>query len=940
MPIEALPETTTRALGSTLVLSDAKSVVKELVDNALDARATAIGIEISTNTIDAIQVKDNGIGVDVQDRQLLCKRGCTSKIRSLDDLNRLGGTFLGFRGEALASIAELSSAVSVTTRVEGEIVGTTLKYTASGMQSSSSASHPVGTTFRVQDFLTKIPVRKQAALKSAAKTLQSVKSLLFAYAFARRDVRFSLKVLKSKNEKSDWVYAASRNASLSEVATKIVGKEIVSESVPYRWPPTEGEQGVEDGWSLDALLVSSDADVEKIRGGPQFLSVDGRPVNTERGIMKEIVKSYKRYLNRVLPKSTSISRPFICMQIRCPPESYDVNVEPAKDEVLFFRPDQLLSLVEQLFEKAYGGVDAPPKEHPEMGHPSVTIVSAPAINTADLQDVQEPSATDRNVRSQPSSEAEESFGAIRNPFTIAAMNKIVLPRKMGTFTRARASSSSGSSFVTLEPEEPIPGLLRSDYRQEFGQQDQLPSPTSSDGSDLLPYQNPGPPKRPWPQKDKQSLHTISDPRTSHGIDNTSTSQQMGLETWLTPQSQLRPQISRAAHRLAQGRASPNQDENVPAPNQSEDSTGAFPRVPVIAAGLRTGSGQRPFKAPLKRTMEASSQSSLASLTTSSGYRSSLTGSERHVERGVFVSPQRFGHRRDFDSEQRGRSLSSDEDRMEIPESSHSSVPGSELSEIMDFEHRKKTAIAHQKRLAATAGAAWHHPMASVRGILSQNKNVQIVHDAGSEPDEAGASPSDFEGGRPYNDASQTSMAKPNNPHRNRYLAAKRGLSHSHPERDEGIGPVRDEREGGFVETTSQMPAPEQLQIPDGDPRAYMIRHKQRQQGTSKLYRARSSRLPFETIPPHSMTLNLSVATRAFDDIGGFKRLVHCVATVDRYADSGTMTTRMQSVDIHDAMNDDYLETLREIVKEKYRFMSPEGRELVPHLKITMPGKKF
>lgn len=134
MPIEALPETTTRALGSTLVLNDAKSVVKELVDNALDARATAISIEVSSNSIDVIQVKDNGTGVDVQDRQLLCKRSCTSKIRSLDDLNRLGGTFLGFRGEALASITELSSAVSVTTRVEGEIVGTALKYTTSGMK--------------------------------------------------------------------------------------------------------------------------------------------------------------------------------------------------------------------------------------------------------------------------------------------------------------------------------------------------------------------------------------------------------------------------------------------------------------------------------------------------------------------------------------------------------------------------------------------------------------------------------------------------------------------------------------------------------------------------------------------------------------------------------------------------------------------------------------
>lgn len=133
MPIEVLPETTSRALGSSLVLNDAEAVVKELVDNALDARATAISIEVSNNSLDIIQVKDNGTGIGVQDRQLLCKRGYTSKIRSLEDLTRLGGSFLGFRGEALASIKELSSAVTVTTRVEGEIVGTSLKYAASGM---------------------------------------------------------------------------------------------------------------------------------------------------------------------------------------------------------------------------------------------------------------------------------------------------------------------------------------------------------------------------------------------------------------------------------------------------------------------------------------------------------------------------------------------------------------------------------------------------------------------------------------------------------------------------------------------------------------------------------------------------------------------------------------------------------------------------------------
>lgn len=128
MAISPLPEATTRILGATVVLNDATSVIKELVDNALDSRATSITIEISANTLDVIQLKDNGTGVGVEDRQLLCKRGCTSKIRTLDDLEKLGGSYLGFRGEALASITNLSESVTIVTRVEGELVGSTLKY--------------------------------------------------------------------------------------------------------------------------------------------------------------------------------------------------------------------------------------------------------------------------------------------------------------------------------------------------------------------------------------------------------------------------------------------------------------------------------------------------------------------------------------------------------------------------------------------------------------------------------------------------------------------------------------------------------------------------------------------------------------------------------------------------------------------------------------------
>ena len=132
MPIQPLSECDIHALGSSLVLIDARSVIKELIDNALDAHANTISIEISVNTVDVIQVKDNGSGIGGDDRNLLCKRACTSKIRTIQDLESLGGSSLGFRGEALASIAALSSFVVITTRIDGEQVGSASKFGPEG----------------------------------------------------------------------------------------------------------------------------------------------------------------------------------------------------------------------------------------------------------------------------------------------------------------------------------------------------------------------------------------------------------------------------------------------------------------------------------------------------------------------------------------------------------------------------------------------------------------------------------------------------------------------------------------------------------------------------------------------------------------------------------------------------------------------------------------
>ena len=132
MPIAALPKETVRTIGSTQVLTDTISAVKELIDNALDAHASAIFIEISANALDVIQVKDNGHGIASEDRTLVCKRYCTSKITTYDDIARIGGTSLGYRGEALASAAEMSGCLILTTKIEGEPIATSLKITRQG----------------------------------------------------------------------------------------------------------------------------------------------------------------------------------------------------------------------------------------------------------------------------------------------------------------------------------------------------------------------------------------------------------------------------------------------------------------------------------------------------------------------------------------------------------------------------------------------------------------------------------------------------------------------------------------------------------------------------------------------------------------------------------------------------------------------------------------
>ncbi|KAI4648154.1 hypothetical protein J4E93_004565 [Alternaria ventricosa] len=344
--IAALPPTTTRQIGSGQVLVDPSSVVKELIDNALDARAKSIFVDITANTVDSIQVKDDGHGIPAEDRPLVCRRYCTSKIRDFHDLREVGGKWLGFRGEALSSMADMSGSLSVTTRVEGEPVAVKLKYDRNGeLASTEHDSHPVGTTVKVTKFFAFIPVREVTAIKNSTKVLAKIRRLMQAYALARPTIRFRLRVLKAKNSNGDFVYAPKADANIEDAVLKVIGKDC---ALQCDWTALEA-----NGFEVHAFLPKPGASGPKIAHQGAFVSIDARPVSNSRGTIKRIITTYKERLRKSAPSLAGVKDPFFYMNIICPPDSYDPNIEPAKDDVMFDNSEVVVAVVDKLLRAYY-----------------------------------------------------------------------------------------------------------------------------------------------------------------------------------------------------------------------------------------------------------------------------------------------------------------------------------------------------------------------------------------------------------------------------------------------------------------------------------------------------------------------------------------------------------------------------------------------------------
>lgn len=307
MGIHVLDSRTIDRIAAGEVVERPSSVVKELVENAIDAGSTAITVEAKEGGIEFIRVTDNGCGIEREQLPTAFLRHATSKIEDADDLNHIAS--LGFRGEALSSIAAVSRVEIITKRKEN-LTGTRMVLEGAKEQSIDEIGAPDGTTFLMRNLFFNTPVRRKF-LKQPATEGSYITDLMEHLALSRPDISFKF-VLGNQTR-----FHTSGNGDLREVIYRIYGREIAAQLVPIQME----ENGIKvEGYLGKPVLVRSNRNFE-------IYFINGRFIRSGV-IAKAIEEGYKQYLMQH-------KFPLCVLHITMDTETVDVNVHPSKMDVRF-----------------------------------------------------------------------------------------------------------------------------------------------------------------------------------------------------------------------------------------------------------------------------------------------------------------------------------------------------------------------------------------------------------------------------------------------------------------------------------------------------------------------------------------------------------------------------------------------------------------------------
>lgn len=239
--VKALEGRTVHQIQSGQVIVDLCSVVKELVENSLDAEATAIEVRFRNNGLDSIEVQDNGIGIASENYDTIALKHYTSKLSNYDDLSALQ-TF-GFRGEALSSLCALSKFHITTARADEAPKGTRLGFEISGnLKGTQVIASQRGTTVTVEDLFRNLPVRRRELEKNIKREYGKVLGVLQAYACISTQARISVSNVMAKGKKA-VVFATKSSQSTRENIANVFGAKtlpgLVALDLSFEMQPTK-----------------------------------------------------------------------------------------------------------------------------------------------------------------------------------------------------------------------------------------------------------------------------------------------------------------------------------------------------------------------------------------------------------------------------------------------------------------------------------------------------------------------------------------------------------------------------------------------------------------------------------------------------------------------------------------------------------------------------
>ncbi len=333
MGIEILPDNVASAIAAGEVVQRPSSVVKELIENALDANASRVEIKIEDGGRSLIQVTDDGEGIPVDEIELSVARFATSKLRTAEDLNRIHT--LGFRGEALSSIGAISR-LEIASRSCEDSIGAELRVEGGNLQPLKSQGLPPGTQVSVRNLFFNVPARREF-LKSDATERRWNTALVTRYALAYPKVSFSL------NQEGRQSFMSSGNGDRREILAEIYGLEIAREMLKL---PAGGAPELR----IEGFI--SPPHVHRSHRRELTFFVNGRWVQ-DASFSAAVLQAYHTLL--------MVGRyPIVVLFLAVEPGVVDVNVHPAKAEIRFKDQGKVFAIVQRAVRAALIGQSPAP----------------------------------------------------------------------------------------------------------------------------------------------------------------------------------------------------------------------------------------------------------------------------------------------------------------------------------------------------------------------------------------------------------------------------------------------------------------------------------------------------------------------------------------------------------------------------------------------------